>query len=175
MALSNTSIPTIAGARRMLDSREISVSELVELCLSQVETLQPACHAFTSLTQDAARVEAKQRQDELDSGSARSPLHGIPVGLKDIYETKGVATTANSALLQSHVPQSDAATVALLAQAGAISLGKLATWEFAIGGPQLRSAMATNEQPVAHGFRPRRFLLRDRRSCGHRNGSRRHG
>ena len=69
------------------------------------------------------------------AGNCRGPLHGIPIGLKDIYETKGVPTTGHSKVLIDHVPQQDATSVRRLTEAGAIVLGKLATHEFALGGP----------------------------------------
>jgi aspartyl-tRNA(Asn)/glutamyl-tRNA(Gln) amidotransferase subunit A len=69
------------------------------------------------------------------AGRSRGPLHGIPIALKDIYETKGVPTTAHSKVLIDHVPRQDATSVRLLTEAGAIVLGKLATHEFAFGGP----------------------------------------
>src|SRR5262245_64073091 len=69
------------------------------------------------------------------AGYCRGPLHGIPIGLKDIYETKGVPTTGHSKVMIDHVPQRDATSVRRLTEAGAIVLGKLATHEFAFGGP----------------------------------------
>ena len=77
---------------------------------------------------------AKQAEGAIAAGNYKGPLHGIPIGLKDIYNTAGVATTGHSALFKDHVPAEDAFTVALLKDAGAINLGKLSTWEFAIGG-----------------------------------------
>jgi aspartyl-tRNA(Asn)/glutamyl-tRNA(Gln) amidotransferase subunit A len=69
------------------------------------------------------------------AGKRRGPLHGIPIGLKDIYSTKGIRTTAHSKVLADHVPKQDATSAAKLAKAGTVLLGKLATHEFAIGGP----------------------------------------
>ena len=79
-------------------------------------------------------ADARTAEAEIASGAYRGPLHGIPIGLKDIYNTAGVATTGQSALFRDHVPAQDATTVRLLREAGAVVLGKLATWEFAIGG-----------------------------------------
>src|SRR5260221_16570 len=73
-------------------------------------------------------------QQRLAAHRWKGPLHGIPIGLKDIYNTAGTATTGHSALFRDHVPAADATTVRLLRDAGAIVLGKLATWEFATGG-----------------------------------------
>jgi aspartyl-tRNA(Asn)/glutamyl-tRNA(Gln) amidotransferase subunit A len=72
---------------------------------------------------------------EIAAGHYRGPLHGIPIGLKDLYETAGIATTGHSKVMQNHVPPVDAFAVRRLRDAGAIVLGKLATHEFALGGP----------------------------------------
>ncbi|MBV9824999.1 MAG: amidase, partial [Alphaproteobacteria bacterium] len=78
---------------------------------------------------------AKTAESEIAAGRYRGPLHGIPIGLKDIYETGGIPTTGHSKVMQDHVPKTDGFAVARLRDAGAISLGKLATHEFAFGGP----------------------------------------
>jgi aspartyl-tRNA(Asn)/glutamyl-tRNA(Gln) amidotransferase subunit A len=85
----------------------------------------------------------------------RGPLHGIPFGLKDIYDTAGVATEGGSKLCLGRVPTADATTARLLKQAGAILLGKLTTWEFAIGGtafdtpfPPARNPWNTDRDPA---------------------------
>ena len=78
---------------------------------------------------------ARTAETEIAAGRYRGPLHGIPIGLKDIYETAGVATTGHSKVMQDHVPAADAFSVARLRAAGAVVVGKLATHEFAFGGP----------------------------------------
>ena len=84
---------------------------------------------------DEARAAARTAEAEIAAGRYRGPLHGIPIGLKDIYETAGVATTGHSKVMQDHVPEADAFSVARLRAAGAVLVGKLATHEFAFGGP----------------------------------------
>src|SRR5258708_21061543 len=79
-------------------------------------------------------ADAKRAEAEIVAGRWKGRLHGFPIGLKDIYNTAGIRTTAHSALFEEHVPAEDAVTVALLRAAGAVVLGKLSTWEFAIGG-----------------------------------------
>src|SRR5207245_8674680 len=79
----------------------------------------------------AARAADRARK----AGRARGPLHGVPFALKDIYETAGIRTTAHSRLLLDHVPEKDSTVARKLAEAGAILVGKLATHEFATGGP----------------------------------------
>src|SRR5215813_6944158 len=84
---------------------------------------------------EEARAAAAAVEAEIAADRYRGPLHGIPIGLKDIYETAGVATTGHSKVMQDHVPRADAFSVARLRDAGAIVMGKLATHEFAFGGP----------------------------------------
>lgn len=128
-------VPTIAQARAMLAARTISVPELVDDCLARVAALDPHCRAFVTLMAESARAAAIDSQKALDAGQAEGLLHGIPIAYKDIFETKGIRTAAQSRLLEDNIPTEDATTVEKLAGAGAISLGKLTTYEFAIGGP----------------------------------------
>ncbi|HJU15487.1 MAG TPA: amidase [Stellaceae bacterium] len=126
---------TIAEAARLIERREVSPVELVDSRLARIERLDNRLHSFIHVLAEEARAEARAAEAEIAAGRRRGPLHGIPIGLKDIYETKGVATTGHSKVMQDHVPQADAFSVARLRAAGAIVLGKLATHEFAFGGP----------------------------------------
>jgi aspartyl-tRNA(Asn)/glutamyl-tRNA(Gln) amidotransferase subunit A len=126
---------TIAEAGALLRNRELSPVELVESRLDRIEKLEGTLHCFIRLMGDEARAAARTAEAEIMAGRWRGPLHGIPIGLKDIYETKGVPTTAHSKVLIDHIPHEDATSVRRLAEAGAIVLGKLATHEFAFGGP----------------------------------------
>src|SRR5438034_10854359 len=92
-------------------------------------------NSFIRVLADQARTDARAAETEIAAGKYRGPLHGIPIGLKDIYETAGVATTGHSKVMQDHVPKADAFSVTRLRDAGAIVMGKLATHEFAFGGP----------------------------------------
>ncbi|HWK45959.1 MAG TPA: amidase [Stellaceae bacterium] len=126
---------TIAEASRSLRDRVLSPVDLVEACLARIDALNDRLHAYLVVTADQARSEAKAAEAEIAAGKYRGPLHGIPIGLKDIFDTAGIRTTGNSRLLEHRVPRKDAESVARLKAAGAIVLGKLATHEFAIGGP----------------------------------------
>lgn len=133
--LSNEAPLTIAEAARLIAARELSPVALVEACLRRIEALDGTYHAFIEVLREPALDAARKAEAEIVAGQYRGPMHGIPIGLKDIYETKGVRTTGHSRVAADHVPEADATTTALLDAAGAINLGKLATWEFAIGGP----------------------------------------
>ena len=122
---------TIAEAARLIAAKKISPLELLQGSLERIKALDPKLHAFVTLTEEAALKQAKALQKK----KAKTKLHGIPIGLKDIFCTAGVRTTAHSRQLADHVPREDAFAVKKLHDAGAIVLGKLATQEFAFGGP----------------------------------------
>src|SRR5438046_2943794 len=126
---------TIAEAAKLIQQRELSPVELVDSRLARIEKFDGRLHSFIRLLGDSARAEARAAEAEIAAGKYRGPLHGIPIGLKDIYETAGVATTGHSKVMQDHVPKEDAFSVKRLRDAGAIVMGKLATHEFALGGP----------------------------------------
>jgi aspartyl-tRNA(Asn)/glutamyl-tRNA(Gln) amidotransferase subunit A len=128
-------ILTIAEAARKLAAKEISPVELTQACLARVRRLDPVLNAFLLATEERALGDAKASEVRRQSGTALGPLDGIPIAHKDIYNTKGIRTTAHSRLLEDHVPAADATSVRLLAEAGTVMLGKLATHEFAMGGP----------------------------------------
>ncbi len=125
---------TIAEASRLIAARKLSPVELTRAFLARIERLDPLLNAFILVTADKAMADARKAEGEIMAGGWRGPLHGVPIGLKDIYNTAGIATTGHSALFKAHVPAEDAVTTRLLAEAGTILLGKLSTWEFAIGG-----------------------------------------
>jgi aspartyl-tRNA(Asn)/glutamyl-tRNA(Gln) amidotransferase subunit A len=126
---------TIAEAGALIGKRELSPVELTESRLSRIERLDGKLHSFIRVLREPAVAAARVAEAEIMAGKRRGPLHGIPIGLKDIYETKGVPTTGHSKILIDHVPQQDATSVRRLTDAGAIVVGKLATHEFALGGP----------------------------------------
>ena len=112
--------------------RELSPVELVRVQLARIEALDPSLRAFVTLTADQALADARAAEAALRRGAA-GPLTGVPVAYKDLYATRGVRTTAGSALLADWVPDHDATCVARLARAGVVVLGKLITHEFAFG------------------------------------------
>ena len=126
---------TIAEAARLIGARKLSPVELTTALIARAETLDPQLNCFITPTFDAALVQARTAEAEIASGRYRGPLHGVPFGLKDLYDTAGIRTTAHSKILIDNVPAYDAAAVARLYDAGAILMGKLATHEFAHGGP----------------------------------------
>jgi aspartyl-tRNA(Asn)/glutamyl-tRNA(Gln) amidotransferase subunit A len=124
-----------SDAVRQFASRQLSPVELVAALLARIERVDPKLHAFIRLDADAAMAAARAAEAEIVAGRVRGPLHGVPVGIKDIIDVAGLPTTCHSKILVENVAQADAVVVAKLRQAGAIVLGKLSTHEFAIGGP----------------------------------------
>src|SRR5208337_1615576 len=126
---------TIAEAARLIERRRLSPVELTDALTARIETLDPQLDAFLLPTPEKTREQARAAEREIMAGSYRGPMHGIPFGLKDIYSTAGIRTTSHSKVCVDTVPSADATTVAKLYDAGAVLTGKLATHEFAHGGP----------------------------------------
>jgi aspartyl-tRNA(Asn)/glutamyl-tRNA(Gln) amidotransferase subunit A len=122
---------TIAEAGRLIAANRLSPGELTRSLLERIERLDPQLNAFITVTGRQALAAARRAQ----TSAGRGPLRGIPIAYKDIFQTAGVLTTAHSRLLADNVPQDDAEAVRRLGAAGGVMLGKLATHEFAIGGP----------------------------------------
>lgn len=126
---------SIAEAAKRIRAGQLSPVELTEALLGRIHRLDNRVNAFITLTADRAMADAREAEAEIRRGRYRGPLHGIPFGLKDIYETAGLRTTGGSAVCADHVPAQDSTVARKLREAGAILLGKLQTHEFAHGGP----------------------------------------
>jgi len=126
---------TIAQAADLIRARKLSPVELTQAHLKRIAELDPQLNAYVTVTADPALEQARRAEQEIAKGNYRGPLHGIPFGLKDIYNTRGILTTAGSRVCSGNVPDEDATTVRKLYAAGAVLLGKHATHEFAHGGP----------------------------------------
>lgn len=123
-------------AVRRIAARELSPVELTSALLDRIGRLDPKLHVFIRLDAEAAMAAAKTAAEEIAAGRPRGPLHGVPVGIKDIIDVAGLPTTCHSKILADNVAAADAVCVAKVRSAGAIVLGKLSTHEFAIGGPR---------------------------------------
>ncbi|MFZ3341299.1 MAG: amidase [Terriglobales bacterium] len=130
---------TIESLSRRIRAREISPTELTHDCLDRIAKLNPKLNAFITVLAESALEEARRAEQEIFRGKYRGPLHGIPLGLKDILDTAGVRTTAASALFKERLPKQDAEVVRRLRADGAIILGKQNLHEFAYGGSSLIS------------------------------------
>ncbi len=126
---------TIAEAARRIETKKLSPVELTTALIHRSEALDPQINAFLLPTPDRALDQARAAEREITAGRYRGPMHGIPFALKDIYATAGIRTTGHSRTRIDAVPDFDATTVAKLHESGAVLMGKLATHEFAHGGP----------------------------------------
>ena len=138
---------TIQQAGELLRSWKLSPVELTSAFLDRIEVLDGRLHCYITVTRDEALAQARTAEAEILQGGYRGPLHGIPFALKDIYDTAGIRTTAGSRLYMDRVPAEDATTTARLKSAGAILLGKLHTYEFALGGPDFSTPFPPARNP----------------------------
>jgi len=140
-------LQTILELGDALRLRKISPVELTRECLARIEKLNPTVNAFITVLAESALEQARLAEEEIAHGSWRGPLHGIPIGLKDLIDTAGVPTTAASELYKDRVPKQSAAIVRKLQQAGAILLGKQNLHEFAYGGSSMISYFGAVRNP----------------------------
>ena len=124
---------SLAEASELLHARKASPVELADACLARIERLNPGLNAFITITADQAMAEARTAESEIMRGRWRGPLHGIPIALKDLFDTAGVKTTAASGVFANRIPSQDAEVVRRLKAAGAVFVGKLNMHEFAYG------------------------------------------
>src|SRR5438046_2789192 len=118
---------TITRAMQALRRKELSPLELTDAYLGRIAALDPHINAYITVTAERARADARRATEELAAGRTRGPLHGIPVALKDLYETAGIRTTAGAKIHAGYVPAEDCTVARRLRDAGTILLGKLNT------------------------------------------------
>jgi aspartyl-tRNA(Asn)/glutamyl-tRNA(Gln) amidotransferase subunit A len=123
----------VAEAARAIAAGALSPVDLLESCLDRIAALDGTLSCFIRVMATEARAEAATAAAEIAAGRLRGPLHGIPFAVKDNYDVAGVPATAASRLRLDRVPGRDAALVAALRAAGAVLVGKLATWEYGTG------------------------------------------
>jgi aspartyl-tRNA(Asn)/glutamyl-tRNA(Gln) amidotransferase subunit A len=146
MIAADPSSLSIASARRLLRSGQLSCEELVAACFKRIREVDDSILAWARLRIDGALDDARAIDARRDDQTGRLPLAGIPVGLKDIFCTAGFETSAGSRVLSGWVPDADAFAVRMIKQAGAVVLGKTATTEFASADP----APTRNPVDLAH-------------------------
>jgi aspartyl-tRNA(Asn)/glutamyl-tRNA(Gln) amidotransferase subunit A len=122
---------SLAAASRALRARELSPVELLDSVLTRLAEVEPRLNAYVTVTADRARAAARLAEREIAAGELRGPLHGIPVGLKDVIDVAGLPTTAGSRVRADHRADADSVVAARLADAGAVLVGKTHTHEFA--------------------------------------------
>ena len=138
---------SIADMGRALRAGQLTAEQLARDALSRVAARDGALHAFVLVSGERALEDARRADAELRTGRDRGPFHGIPHALKDIYDTAGIRTTCHSKLRIDNVPEKDSVVAAKFVEAGAVLLGKLATHEFAIGGPSFDLPFPPSRNP----------------------------
>jgi len=138
---------SIAEMGRALRTGQVTAEQLARDALARVAARDGALHAFVLVTEARALDDARRADAELRAGHDRGPFHGIPHALKDIYDTAGIRTTCHSKLRIDNVPAEDSVVAAKFVEAGAVLLGKLATHEFAIGGPSFDLPFPPSRNP----------------------------
>ncbi len=140
---------TIAQAAQLLRSRAASPVDLAQACLDRIARFNPMLNAYISVLREEALADARAKQQEIARGGQRTPLHGIPIALKDNIDTAGILTTGGSQVFKDRVPTEDAEVARRLKNAGAILLGKLNLVEFAYGGNPVVTHYGTVRNPWA--------------------------
>jgi len=118
---------------KLVKNKEVSPVEIIDAHLTRIEATEPVLNSFITLLAEESRTAARQAEKDIQAGRYKGPLHGIPVGLKDLYNTAGVRTTSGSKIFDTFVPEEDCTVAAKFQQAGAILLGKLNMHQFAYG------------------------------------------
>ena len=118
---------------RLIRDKQVSPVEVVDAHLERIEATEPVLNSFITLLPEHAREAARRAEAQIQAGNYLGPLHGIPVGLKDLFNTAGVRTTSGSRILDNFIPREDCTVAARFQQAGAILLGKLNMHQFAYG------------------------------------------
>jgi amidase len=125
---------SLANVADQIKKKTLSPVELTELMLQRIASLNPDYHAYTTICEKPALDQAKKAADEIQKGHYLGPLHGVPIAVKDLFQTEGIPTTCASIVKRNWIPDHDATVVQKLKEAGAIILGKLNMTEFALSG-----------------------------------------
>jgi aspartyl-tRNA(Asn)/glutamyl-tRNA(Gln) amidotransferase subunit A len=138
---------SLAEAAELVRRKKVSPVELTRACLARIDALNPVLNAYITVTAESALAQARDAEAEVQRGRWRGPLHGVPIGLKDLFDTAGVKTTAGSALFKDRVPSQDAEVVRRLKAAGAVLVGKQNMHEFAYGATSVVSHFGAVHNP----------------------------
>jgi aspartyl-tRNA(Asn)/glutamyl-tRNA(Gln) amidotransferase subunit A len=138
---------TVAELGTRIKAKDVSPVEVAEAFIERTAATEPLLNAWITQLPEQSRAAAKQAEAEITAGNYKGPLHGIPVGLKDLFWTKGVRTTSGSAITKDFVPSEDATVVAKLQDAGAYAFGKTNMVEYAYGGSEHNEIYGAPKNP----------------------------
>ena len=134
-------------ARRLIGTKRLAPSELLESCIGRIEAVDHAVNAIPARDFDRARFAAKQADAAVARGDALGALHGLPIGIKDLEETAGLVTTHGSIIYKDYVPEQDERIVAAARAEGAIVIGKTNTPEFGAGANTRNAVYGVTANP----------------------------
>jgi aspartyl-tRNA(Asn)/glutamyl-tRNA(Gln) amidotransferase subunit A len=138
---------SIREAAELIHKKKVSPVELTTACLARINEFNGALNAFITITAESAMAQARDAEAEVMRGKWRGPLHGVPIALKDLFDTAGVKTTAASGVFKDRIPTEDAEVVRRLKGAGAVLVGKTNMHEFAFGGTSIVSYFGAVHNP----------------------------
>jgi aspartyl-tRNA(Asn)/glutamyl-tRNA(Gln) amidotransferase subunit A len=138
---------SIGEVADLIHKRKVSPVELTKACLTRIDRVNPALNAFITIMGESALEQAREAEAEVMRGKWRGPLHGVPIALKDLFDTAGVRTTGGSGVFKDRIPTEDAEVVRRLKDAGAVLLGKTNMQEFAFGGASIVSYFGAVHNP----------------------------
>ena len=147
LAKMTAAVPSLSAASEMVRRKTASPVELTQECLRRIEKYNPALNCFITVMAEQALAQARELEAERQKGKLRGPLHGVPIALKDLFDTAGVRTTAGSAVFLNRIPHEDADVVRRLKAAGAIILGKTNMHEFAYGATSVPTHFGAVHNP----------------------------
>src|SRR5581483_547878 len=146
-AVSDLATRTIGQLAPLIERREVSPRDVIDEILDHIAAIEPRLTTFITLDAERARADARTAEGEIARGNYRGPLHGIPMGIKDVIAVAGWPTTHGSALMRHQVTDYDAAVVEKLRASGAIIIGKNTLHEFAMGGTCSNHFYGTTHNP----------------------------
>ena len=138
---------TAVEARRLIGRKRLSALELVESCIARIEMTNPAVNAVVATAYERARDEARAATQAVMQGDPLPPLHGLPIGIKDLNNTEGLVTTYGSPLYRDNMPEKDERLVAALRSAGGIVIANTNTPEFGAGGNTTNPVYGATRNP----------------------------
>ena len=138
---------SIGDVADLIRKKQVSPVELTAACLARIDRANPTLNAFITVTAELAQKQAREAEAEIILGKWRGPLHGVPIALKDLFDTAGVRTTGGSGVFKDRIPKEDAEVVRRLKNAGAVILGKTNMHEFAYGGTSVVSYFGAVHNP----------------------------
>ena len=138
---------SIGELSRLIKEKKVSPTEIVKECLKRIERINPTLNAFITVTAEQALQQAEEAEAEIKNGNWKGNLHGIPVAVKDVFDTAGIKTTAAFEHFKDRVPEKDAEVVIKLKEAGAIIIGKTNMHQLAMGTTSVVSYFGSVHNP----------------------------